>query len=58
MSARKLAFVAFWLFVAISAAYAAFQMAISVGLATSLAQLIAGIVFGVVALTANRIGPT
>jgi hypothetical protein len=57
MSARKLVFVGFWLFVAISAAYAAFQMAVSAGLATSLAQAIAGIVFGVVVLTADRVGP-
>jgi hypothetical protein len=57
MTARKVAFVVFWLFVAISAAYTAFQMAASAGLATFLAQTIAGIVFGIVVLTVNRIGP-
>jgi len=54
MKPRDLAFAAFWLFVAISASYVAFQMATSAGLWVGVAQSIAGLVFGIVVLTAIK----
>jgi hypothetical protein len=54
MSARKFAFAVFWLFVAISAAYAAFQMAVAAGVGDVGGQVIAAIVFTVVVLTVER----
>ena len=54
MNPRNLAFVIFWLFVAISASYVAFQMATSAGLWVGVAQSIAGLVFTIVALTAIK----
>jgi hypothetical protein len=54
MNPRGLAFASFWLFVAISASYIAFQMATGMGLWVGIAQSIAGLVFTIVALTAIK----
>jgi hypothetical protein len=54
MKIRGVAFVVFWLFAAISAAWVAFQMASSAGLWVGFAQSIAGLVFALVVLGANR----
>jgi membrane associated rhomboid family serine protease len=54
MTPRDLLFGAFWLFVAISASYVAFQMADSAGLWVGISQSIAGLVFGIVVLTAIK----
>lgn len=51
---RDLAIAAFWLFVAISAAYVAFQMVASAGLWVGFAQSIAGLVFTIIVLTAIK----
>jgi hypothetical protein len=54
MRPRDIAQIAFWLFVAISASYTAFQMAESIGLWVEVAQLIAAAVFTAVVLTVNK----
>ena len=54
MTVRDFALVVFWLFVAISAAYVAFQMATSAGLWVGLAQSVAGLVFTIIVLTVNK----
>jgi hypothetical protein len=54
MADRNTAFVVFGLFVSLSAAYVAFQLADAV-VDVTLAQIISGIVFGITAILLDRI---
>jgi membrane associated rhomboid family serine protease len=58
MTARDIAFVVFGLFVALSASYVAYQIAIAVGLGVASAGPIAGLVFAVTAIMIDRKRPS
>jgi hypothetical protein len=54
MKVRDALFVAFGIFVALSAAYVAFQLAVDAGLSTASAGPISGLVFTVAVLMIDR----
>jgi hypothetical protein len=58
MRTRKVAFVAFGIFVALSATYVAFQLVAATSLGVDWAIPISGLVFTVTVLTIDRASPT
>jgi hypothetical protein len=57
MNIRKLAFISFGLFIAVSAAYVAYRIAIAIGLGFWSAAAISGVVYTIALLTIDRGSP-
>jgi len=57
MNIRKLGFISFGLFIAVSAAYVAYRIAIAIGLGFEWAAAISGVVYTVALLTIDRGSP-
>jgi membrane associated rhomboid family serine protease len=57
MNIRKLAFISFGLFIAVSAAYVAYRIAIAIGLSFEWAAAISGVVYTVALLAIDRGSP-
>ena len=57
MNKRKLAFISFGLFIAVSAAYVAYRIAIAIGLGFEWAAAISGVVYTIALLTIDRGSP-